>query len=49
MSYVVASIRNDRLNSNVWSNAAGEPITGLATFTAPRTYYDRGPTSCPSP
>jgi hypothetical protein len=41
MSYVVASFRNDRPGSNVWSNAAGEPITGLATFTAPRAYYDR--------
>jgi len=40
MSYVVASIRNDRLNSNIWSNAVGEPITGFIAFTAPRAYYD---------
>ncbi len=41
MNYVVASFRNDRLNSNVWSNAVGEPITGFTAFTAPRAYYDR--------
>ena len=41
MSYVVASFRNDRPGSDVWSNAVGEPITGFVAFTAPQAYYDR--------